>query len=66
MNQTEFFKIVSPNKDFAVKINKSITADMYENHNFNNDWYVLTTNWNTAYCKIIQLSIRCKFSVKDT
>lgn len=37
MNPTEFFKIVSPNKDFAIKMNKSITADMYENHNFNND-----------------------------
>lgn len=37
MNPTEFLKTFSPNKDLALKMNKTITADMYENHNFNND-----------------------------
>lgn len=36
-NPTEFFKIFSLNKGLALQMNKTITADMYENHNFNND-----------------------------
>lgn len=40
MNPTEFLKIVYPNKDLALKLKKTITADMYENHNFNNYLYV--------------------------